>query len=89
MFDGYIHRVPSTGWRTPQMIEDCHRRFRDDALVEELIALLETHVRADPGYLGGTAALPTRRGQSPSDRFLMDAREEQKGYTFVRVEKHE
>lgn len=28
------------------MIEDCHRRFRDDALVEELIALLEKHVRA-------------------------------------------
>lgn len=28
------------------MIEDCHRRFRDDALVEDLIALLEKHVRA-------------------------------------------
>eukprot|EP00903_Cladosiphon_okamuranus_P010346 g9789.t1 len=26
------------------MIEDCHRRFRDDALVEELIALLEKHL---------------------------------------------
>ncbi|CAM9673006.1 unnamed protein product [Pylaiella littoralis] len=26
------------------MIEDCHRRFRDDELVEELIALLETHL---------------------------------------------
>lgn len=30
---------------TSQMIEDCHRRFRDDALVEELITLLEKHVR--------------------------------------------
>lgn len=28
------------------MIEDCHRRFRDDEVVEELIALLETHVSA-------------------------------------------
>lgn len=26
------------------MIEDCHRRFRDDELVEELITLLEKHV---------------------------------------------
>ena len=28
-----------------KMIEDCHRRFRDDEMVEELIALLESHVR--------------------------------------------
>lgn len=28
-----------------KMIEDCHRRFRDDEIVEELITLLETHVR--------------------------------------------
>lgn len=32
-------------FRMVKMIEDCHRRFRDDEIVEELIALLETHVR--------------------------------------------
>lgn len=31
------------------MIEDCHRRFRDDEIVEELITLLETHVRIKEG----------------------------------------
>lgn len=31
---------------TYQMIEDCHRRFREDELVEELIAILEKHVSA-------------------------------------------
>ena len=28
-----------------KMIEDCHRRFRDDEIVAELISILETHVR--------------------------------------------
>lgn len=27
------------------MIEDCHRRFREDRIVDDLIALLEKHVK--------------------------------------------
>ena len=33
--------------RLLQMIEDCHRRFRDDRIVDDLIELLRNHVRID------------------------------------------
>ncbi|CAM9367903.1 unnamed protein product, partial [Scytosiphon promiscuus] len=39
-----INHRPSQPVAVHLMIEDCHRRFRDDEQVEELIELLETHV---------------------------------------------
>lgn len=34
-----------------QMIEDCHRRFREDELIDQLIVLLEQHVSVWTGFM--------------------------------------
>ncbi|CAM9736072.1 unnamed protein product, partial [Ectocarpus sp. 12 AP-2014] len=39
-----INHRPSQPVAVHLMIEDCHRRFRDDEVVEALIALLEKHL---------------------------------------------
>ncbi|CAM9396888.1 unnamed protein product [Ectocarpus fasciculatus] len=39
-----INHRPSQPVAVHLMIEDCHRRFRGDELVEELVALLEKHL---------------------------------------------
>lgn len=46
---------PLALWWT-QMVEDCHRRFKDE-LVEELIQLLETHVSAPSCVPAANASL--------------------------------